>query len=417
VRVGKMPVRRHYPALGLFFHNQCTGVSYMDTLNELIEVAGDPGAYARRIRASGRSVIGYYCSYAPEEIIHAAGLHPVRLFGTGGDPGIADRHLQAYCCSLVRGALAESLAGGLDYLGGTVFPHTCDSIQRLSDIWRLNTCHGFFADVVLPVKLTSESARQYLIDVLQKFKKELEAHFGLSVTKEGLGSSVRTYNVIRSCLKEIYELKSRNPGLLTGSELFSIVKASMVMDREVLKDRLKALLQELRESAPGRDARGGRLMLVGNACNHPDIYDLIERSGGQVVWDDLCTGTRWFSGTIREESDSLASIAERLFERQICPSKHKSPTARGGHLVAQARKHGVEGVIFLYLKFCDPHSFDYPYLKGYLDGAGIPSMLLEIEDRLPPQGQILTRIETFTQMLGPGTNDALTGTSQTGREG
>ena len=74
-------------------------------------------------------------------------------------------------------------------------------------------------------------------------------------------------------------------------------------------------------------------------------------------------------------------------------------------------------MIFLYLKFCDPHSFDYPYLKGYLKDAGIPSMLLEIEDRLPPEGQILTRIETFTQMLGPETGAELTGASRTGREG
>jgi len=389
----------------------------MDILNEFIEVAADPGAYARRIRASGRSVIGYYCSYAPEEIIHAAGLHPIRLFGTRGDSGIAEKHLQAYCCSLVREALAESLAGGLDYLDGTVFPHTCDSIQRLSDIWRLNTSHGFFADVVLPVKLTSESARQYLIDVLKRFKRELESSFGLVITKEGLGSSIRTFNTIRSCLSEIYELKSRNPGILTGSELFSIVRASMVMDREELRGKLQALLRKLREDVPGREGRGRRLMLVGNACNHPDIYDLIERSGGQVVWDDLCTGTRWFSGMIREEGDPLASIAGRLFERQVCPSKHKSPTARGEHLLAQAREHGAQGVIFLYLKFCDPHSFDYPYLKACLDGAGIPSMLLEIEDRLPPQGQILTRIETFTQMLGPETRTAFTGASQTGREG
>ena len=51
----------------------------------------------------------------------------------------ADAHLQAYSCSLVRGALEDALAGRLDFLDGAmVFPHTCDSIQRLSDIWRMN---------------------------------------------------------------------------------------------------------------------------------------------------------------------------------------------------------------------------------------------------------------------------------------
>jgi len=371
----------------------------MEILNKFIEVAANPAAYAAKVKASGRHVIGYYCSYTPEEIIHAAGMHPMRLFGSRGDTGIADRHLQAYCCSLVRRALAESLSGGLDYLSGTVFPHTCDSIQRLSDIWRLNTSHGFFADVVLPVKLTTESARRYMADVLDKFRKELESYFHLTISDEDLNASIRTYNAIRGSLKEIWELKSHNPGLLSGSDLSSIVRASMVMDRETLKDDLRSLLEELGEGKSSGEAKGKRLMLVGNVCDHPDVYTLIERSGGQVVWDDLCTGSRYFEGMMEEGSDPISSIADRLFERQVCPAKHKSPTARGEHITAKAREHGVQGVVFLYLKFCDPHSFDYPYLREYLEKAGISSMLLEIEDRLPPEGQLLTRIETFTHML------------------
>lgn len=374
----------------------------MEKMQEFLEVAGDPGAYARRLKAKGRLVVGYYCSYTPEEIILAAGLHPMRLFGSGGDTGVADRHLQAYCCSLVRGALTESLSGGLDFLDGTVFPHTCDSIQRLSDIWRLNTSHGFFADVVLPVKLTTQSARQYLEDVLQKFRKELEAHFHVEITDEDLRSAIRTLNSVRSSLGEIYALNSRNPGLLAGSELHALVRASMIMDRPELRERLEDLLEDLRRKASPGGGEGARIMLVGNACNHPDIYSLIERSGARVVWDDLCTGTRSFEGAIDERGDPITSIAARYFDRQVCPAKHRSPTERGELLVSRAREHGVQGVVFLYLKFCDPHSFDYPYLRDFLDGEGVPSMLLEIEDRLPPEGQLLTRIETFSHMIEGG---------------
>ncbi len=51
------------------------------------------------------------------------------------------------------------------------------------------------------------------------------------------------------------------------------------------------------------------------------------------------------------------------------------------------------------LKFCDPHAFDYPYLKEFLDREGIPSMLLEIEQELPAEGQLGTRFEAFIEML------------------
>ncbi|HQJ10185.1 MAG TPA: 2-hydroxyacyl-CoA dehydratase, partial [Deltaproteobacteria bacterium] len=72
----------------------------MENINDLIEISRNPIAYARTMKSSGRKIIGYFCSYMPEEIVHAAGLHPMRLFGTKGDTSPADRHLQSYCCSL-----------------------------------------------------------------------------------------------------------------------------------------------------------------------------------------------------------------------------------------------------------------------------------------------------------------------------
>ncbi len=370
----------------------------MNPLNEFQTAAKDPHGYARSMRSSGKKVLGYFCSYTPEEVIHAAGILPVRLFGAKEDTSLADKHLQAYCCSLVRGALADAMSGKLDYLDGAVFPHTCDSIQRLSDIWRLNTHFQFFADVVLPVKLTTESARQYLEDVLRKFRHDLEEGFSRTVTDEALGASLQTYNGIRQGLKDLYELHAKNPAVLSGSALNAVMRGAMVMDRSVAAQKLRALVSEL-QAKPAEAGTNKRVMLVGSLCDHPDIYDLIESAGADVVWDDLCTGSRYFEGIIEEGGDPVASLARRYFERIICPAKHASVRGRGENLVSAVRAHAVQGVIFLQLKFCDPHSFDYPYLKETLDAQGIPNMLLEIEAQLPPVGQLATRFETFIQML------------------
>ena len=59
----------------------------------------------------------------------------------------------------------------------------------------------------------------------------------------------------------------------------------------------------------------------------------------------------------------------------------------------------ADGVIFLLLKFCDPHAFDYPYIKEMLDREKIPSMLLEMEEQTQAGGQLETRLETFIQIL------------------
>jgi benzoyl-CoA reductase/2-hydroxyglutaryl-CoA dehydratase subunit BcrC/BadD/HgdB len=54
----------------------------------------------------------------------------------------------------------------------------------------------------------------------------------------------------------------------------------------------------------------------------------------------------------------------------------------------------------MYLKFCDPHAFDYPYLKEMLDARGIPCLLVELEEQTVSQGQFQTRCEAFLEMLG-----------------
>ncbi|OIP94121.1 MAG: hypothetical protein AUK26_00650 [Syntrophaceae bacterium CG2_30_58_14] len=95
----------------------------------------------------------------------------------------------------------------------------------------------------------------------------------------------------------------------------------------------------------------------------------------------------------------MTAIADRYLERVVCPAKHRGLTDRADYLVRLTRERQAQGVIFFLLKFCDPHAFDYPYLKEALDREGVPSLLLEVEDRLPADGQLRTRFEAFVEMI------------------
>ncbi|MFW5936851.1 MAG: 2-hydroxyacyl-CoA dehydratase subunit D [Desulfosalsimonas sp.] len=374
----------------------------MNPLDRFKSVWNDPNDYARkRKQQTGRKILGYFCSYAPEELIHAAGLWPFRLLGTRGEVRMADTHLQSYCCSLVRGGLESALNGSLDFLDGAVFPHTCDSIQRLSDIWRLNAGFAHHFDAVLPVRLDSPSARQYMIDVLSQFRQELAGAFGTEVSDDAVWQAIGDYNRIREKLGILYELRSRAPGLFDPSTVHRIMTAAMVMERGEFLEQITAFVEGVDPDAAGRGDTGRkRVVLSGGICTHPDIYELLARAGADVVWDDLCTGARYFEGRIAEDGpDPIEALADRYMERTVCPAKHRDTTARARALVDMVRQQQAGGVIFLLLKFCDPHAFDYPYLKRFLDEAGIPSLLLEIEDQPPPEGQLMTRFETFVDML------------------
>ncbi len=373
----------------------------MIRMNEFREVVRDPASYGRKLKEEGRRrVVGYFCSYAPEEMIYAAGAHPLRLFGTGENIHLADAHFQSYCCSLVRGALEGALAGHLDFLDGVVFPHTCDSIQRLSDVWRMNVKGPFHLDLVLPVKLDTESARVYLIDVLKKFKSDLEARLQVTIGDDDLKNAFATFNRIRDHLKRLYDLQNRHPGIVSGSDVYTVVKASMIMDRDRFLEIIPAMMDDLEEKATGMAASAAkRLVLAGGICNHPDIYRIIEESGGAVVWDDLCTGSRYVDGRLDDRNDPMAALAERYIARPPCPAKHAGLFTRAEHLIRIVKEKKADGVVFFFLKFCDPHAFDYPDIKKALDGEGIPSIMIEAEDRLPSEGQLKTRFETFIEMV------------------
>ncbi|HQM45583.1 MAG TPA: 2-hydroxyacyl-CoA dehydratase family protein [Smithellaceae bacterium] len=373
----------------------------MKHLEEYRRALADPLAYARNLKQeTGKAVIGYTCSYAPEEVIMAAGAHPLRLFGTKKQIHLSDSHLQSYCCSVVRGILEEGLSRRADVLDGVIFPHTCDSMQRLSDMWRMNIPFGFHLDVTLPVKLDTESAKEYMIDVLKKFRDDISRKLNVEISDDALQKAVSTTNAIRQSIRTIYDLRSQYPHLLPGDDLYNIVRASMIMDRDQLAGMLAETVAELRELAIGAGpASEKRVLLAGGMCNQPDVYALIERAGGEIVWDDFCTGARYFDGQIDAGADPMTGIAERLLKRVVCPAKHIDLDGRARHILQLAKDKKAAGVIFLLLKFCDPHAFDYPYLKEYLDEAGIPLMLVEIDDTLPASGQMQTRFEAFLEML------------------
>ncbi len=363
-------------------------------------VAENPGEYARGWKKEKNlPVIGYLCSYAPEEIMLATGGLPYRIFGSGRQIKLADSHLQAYSCSLVRGAMEDVLSGHLDFLDGTVFPHTCDSIQRLSDIWRMNAGLGFHLDAVLPVKLDSDISKDYMAQVLRRFRDELEQAVGVEITDESITSAARVYNSLRQCLRTIYAVRRENDSLVSGSDLLAVTKCSMMMDRHEALDLLTEFREGLDKEMDAPVSGKKRLILAGGLCNMPDIFEVIEDSGGVIIDDDICTGSRHVDGEVDLDHDIFEALADRYVKRAVCPAKHAGLYTRGDHLMELVKSSQADGVIFLYLKFCDPHAFDYPYIKKMLDDEGIPNLLLELDDSSPTEGQFRTRCEAFVEML------------------
>ena len=57
-------------------------------------------------KTDGGRVAGFFCAHAPEELLWAAGMLPVRMRGTGSeDTSVADQYFGAVNCGFVRHTL------------------------------------------------------------------------------------------------------------------------------------------------------------------------------------------------------------------------------------------------------------------------------------------------------------------------
>jgi len=362
-------------------------------------------------RYPSHRAMGYFCTYVPEEIIHAAGFAPVRIRSGRETPSRADAHLHSYTCALCRSALDQALRGDLSFLRGVVFPHTCDTIQALTDIWRMSFPDLYVETVIQPVNLSSPSTRPYLIAELQRFRRSLEELVGQEIGDQAIRASIELYSEKRRLLARLYDLRDR----LTSPELFAATSAGFIMPLGQYNPLLSELVELLTEqeenvppSLPGRGwgrvspskprFKGPGLILVGAVLDDPAILTIIEELGARIVGDDLCTGSRYFAQPVVANGDPISALANRYLHRLPCPAKYHPNHQPGEHLLRLVNEAKADGVVFVLQKFCDPHAFDYAMAKEKLGAAAVPHLRLEME-HTPALDQWRTRLQAFLEVV------------------
>lgn len=67
-------------------------------------------------------------------------------------------------------------------------------------------------------------------------------------------------------------------------------------------------------------------------------------------------------------------------------------------MLEQLRQVEAQGVVFVLEKFCEPYAFDYALAVRQLSHAGVPYLLLEME-QTPSLEALRTRLQAFLETL------------------
>lgn len=348
-------------------------------------------------KRTGGKVVGYFCTYVPEEILYAAGILPVRVLGSHEPQDVTQRHLYAMFCPFCRDVLAQGLKGRYSYLDGIVMAQTCIHLSQAFTAWRFHVPTDYKYYIVMPAKVQTPRAKPLLISELVDFKKSLEEWTGKEITDKALDEAIEVYNTHRRLLNQIYELRKPEPPLLYGAEAVEMVVSSQMSDKREHNQLLEKALKELPQRKGGPKP-GTRLMIVGSEDDDTEFMRMVETLSANIVADEHCTGSRYFWNEVVPEEDRLAAIATRYLRRPPCPVKDWEMRLRFEHTLKLAKDYNVQGALLIQQKFCDPHEFDIPPLKNFLESNGIPCYFLEF-DVTVPFGQFRTRVEAFLETL------------------
>jgi benzoyl-CoA reductase subunit C len=347
---------------------------------------------------TGGKVMGCFCSYAPEEILVAAGWLPARVLGSHQPQDVSEQYLFGMFCPFCRDVLAQGLKGRYDYLDGILLTQSCIHLRQSFMSWKMHVPVPFNHYIYMPQKVQTVHAVPYHRSELVKFKDALAQFDGKTLTDDDLDYGIATVNENRRLMREVYEFRKGSEPKLTGTEAMWMTTSSMWVDKEehsaVLKDVLKAL--------PNRNvkrATGSRLMIIGSENDDIPFIELVERVGATVVMDEHCTGTRYFWNQCVPQTDRMTAISQRYIDRPTCPVKDWEDRTRFDHILRLAKEWEVAGAIIIQQKFCDPHECDMVPLRAFLKDHDIPNLMLEF-DATTPLGPFRIRVEAFLEMIG-----------------
>lgn len=373
--------------------------SAIQKLSEVAEAISNPAILDWK--KNGGKVMGYFCSSMSAEIIMAAGLLPFRMRATGSESTeLSDAYVSRLNCGFMRHCFNAALKGDLDFLDGLIVPNSCDNIRRVYDHFLRLKQTSFIQMISLPRKAEEPQVEWYR-DELLNLKENLENHFRVKITNEGLLDAIKLRNETRQLQRKLYDFRKADAPPITGAETLAVTVAATALPADQYNKLLKQLIEDF-SASQGNTNHKARLMILGSELDNPGYIKAIEDQGAIVVTDSLCYGSRMFWEDVDEDaSDPLTAISRYyISKRPSCPRVYGRYEQRSDFVKQMIHDFKVDGVILERLTFCDLWGFEQFTIKNEFEEWGIPLMMLDRDYTLSGMGQLKTRAQAFIETIG-----------------
>lgn len=260
----------------------------------------------------------------------------------------------------------------------------------------------FLVDYPLDHQKDKEWAVGYLAKNLQRLTQHIGKLAGKEVTEKDLSDEIKLHNKGRKLALDTADVwwSAKEPptnGIdrravfqMGGMEVHGDPNASLT----VLKEANKDIKERVKKSVKGEGvAHDAKRLFIGGSCVFPNDFRT-EEAGGIIVandnhWSDIST-------LVEETGDPYEKLAKAIlsypYEQHI--------EDRAGWTIEQLKKSRSDGFLFLYNWGCNTQSAIARMLCDIIKNeTGIPTMIIEHEQRGEQTEQLQNRVNAFIEML------------------
>jgi len=385
--------------------NRPEGMAYLDFV--MSEIHGLRIKELQDHKAAGGTVIGTFCLYVPEEIIRALGGVAVGLCaGAEWAYDQVEQVLPRNTCALIKSFMGFKMGRVCPYVESAdliIGETTCDGKKKAYELFgELAPLHV----MELPQMKRPQDAALWRGE-LDRLVIELERVSGRTLTFEALQQATREVNAKRRALQRLNAARAAAPAPISGKDALLAVQVAFYDD----VPRFTQMVDKIADELEARVAAGSgvapadapRVLVTGSPMSVPNwkVHDLVEKAGGVVVAEELCTGARYYEKLVAEEATTTEGLLDDIAAKYLdinCACFTPNP-GRIDDVLRLAREYKADGILHYALQFCAPYQIEATTVERAAREAGIPLLRVDTDYSMEDAGQLGTRVEAFLEML------------------
>jgi benzoyl-CoA reductase/2-hydroxyglutaryl-CoA dehydratase subunit BcrC/BadD/HgdB len=359
-------------------------------------------------KKEGRTVIGSFCVFVPEELILAVdGISVGLCAGAEFAFEEAEKVLPRNTCSLIKSAFGFKLGKVCPYLESSdmiVGENTCDGKKKSYEELTKLVPNLYIID--LP-QMKSDSGKALLKNEYKKFMGALEDLSGKKITVERLKKGIEIVNNKRKAIHRLAKLRNANPEPISGLDALLVNQIYFYDDPVRFTDSVNKLCDELETRITEGNGvfpeKTPRILISGCPMAVPNwkVPWIVETSNAVIVGEESCVGERGTRHLTEKDGNTVEHLLDNIVERyfQIDCAVFTPNPDRLEHIKEMYEKYNADGIIHYNLQFCQPYQIETHAIEETLEDGGIPVLRLDTDYSMEDVGQIRTRVEAFVERI------------------